>query len=62
MMLRRHRANKGKGQTKASDLTPKPEQDLTGLTVSELKDKAKDADIEGYSEMKKAELIEALQA
>ena len=34
--------------------------DLTKLTVAELRDMAKNANIEGFSTMKKAELIEAL--
>ena len=36
------------------------EKDLSKLTVSELRDMAKDANVEGFSTMKKAELIEAL--
>ena len=35
--------------------------DLTKLTVAELRDMAKDANIEGYATMKKAELVEALE-
>ena len=35
-------------------------KDLSSLTVSELKEMAKKANIEGYTTMKKAELVEAL--
>jgi len=37
-----------------------PSADLSGKTVAELKELAKAAGIEGYTSMKKAELIEAL--
>lgn len=35
-------------------------ENLSDLTVKELKDKAKELEIEGYSGMNKAELIEVL--
>lgn len=41
---------------------PKKPNPLTLLAVTELKELAKDAEIEGYNKMKKAELIEALEA
>lgn len=46
---------KAKGKAKA-----KAEGDLEGLTVAELKDKARDAEVEGFSTMNKAELVAAL--
>ncbi len=47
--------------TKEEKETVKNEdKDLSKLTVSELREMAKDKDVEGYSAMKKAELIEAL--
>lgn len=39
---------------------PKATEDLSSKTVAELRDMAKAKDINGYSSMKKAELIEAL--
>lgn len=59
MLLRRHRKT---GQTKAADLSLKQEQkSIDEMTVPELKEEAKKKNVEGYAEMKKAELLEALK-
>ena len=44
----------------AKKATKKVDEDLNSLTLADLKAKAKDAGIKGYSTMKKAEIIEAL--
>jgi large subunit ribosomal protein L21 len=51
-----------KVEVKAEVAAPKAEatQDLSNLTVAELREMAKTKDISGYSSMKKAELIAAL--
>ena len=49
-------------KVEAKKETKKEEKnDLTGKTVAELKEMAKDKGIEGYTTMKKADLIEALK-
>lgn len=46
--------------TAAPAITPEPGKDLNDLTVAELKDRAREARVEGFSTMNKADLVEAL--
>ena len=44
------------------DANPLPAKDLSGMTVAELREMAKAAEVDGYSKMRKADLIAALGA
>lgn len=57
------RARQSGGRTSASNETGgEDDDDLESLTVPELKDRARDAGVEGFSTMHKSELVEALSA
>lgn len=58
MLRRYHNRHKPKEPVKE---VKKPEVNFNDLTVPELKELAKDRNIIGYSNMVKAELIEALE-
>ena len=47
-------------EKKPAKKTAKKEENLSELTLVDLKAKAKEAGIKGYSSMKKADLVEAL--
>ncbi|WP_372744068.1 50S ribosomal protein L21 [Lutibacter sp.] len=49
-----------KAEPKAKEVAAAPSEDLSSMTVAELKELAKDKGISGYTTLKKAELIEAL--
>lgn len=65
MLIRRYRneqrqskTGREEGQTTEKEQT---EKTYSEMTVAELKEEAQKKEIEGYSNMKKAELIEALE-
>jgi len=47
-------------ETAKKEVKKEVKEDISKLTLAELKEKAKDAGVKGYSTMKKAEIIEAL--
>ena len=51
----------GKALKKEVKVKKEVKKDLTSLTVTELRDLAKEKNIEGYTKLKKAELLEALK-
>ena len=51
---------KSSKEEKVEKTTKEEKKDLSSLTVTELKEMAKEKNIEGYTTMKKAELLEAL--
>ena len=51
-----------RGKAVLADEQPVDESELSELTVAEFRDLADDAGITGYSDMRKAELIAALEA
>ncbi|MCR6096858.1 Rho termination factor N-terminal domain-containing protein [Salipaludibacillus agaradhaerens] len=64
-MIRRYkeRAKRGKTEQRNTErqTIEEEQKEISELTVPELKEVAKSKDIEGYANMKKAELIEALK-
>jgi len=58
MILRRYHRHR---LTKKQEAQPRESVDLEKLTVKELRDMAKDMDIDEYYNMRKTELIKALK-
>ncbi len=61
VVISEEKISKKENTVKQKATVKKVEEDLTGKTVSELKEIAKAKEIKGYSTMKKAELLEALK-
>ncbi|MEQ8767435.1 MAG: Rho termination factor N-terminal domain-containing protein [Planctomycetota bacterium] len=59
--VNRQRRKEGRTKSKRSEATGNPSSSLEERTVTELRNRARELDIEGRSQMRKAELISAIR-